>query len=52
MASNDSGSGGGGAMGTPDLSGDVPSADQEENAVVSGGGLVGSDEDGPSEAAK
>ncbi len=39
-------------MGTPDTSGGVPSGDQEENAVVSGGGLVGSDDEGPSEAAK
>ena len=39
-------------MGTPDFSGSNPSADQEENSVVSGGGVVGSDEDGPSEAAK
>ena len=39
------GSGRGGAMGTPDFSPDEasPGVDQEGNAVVSGGGLVGPD---------
>ncbi len=48
------GSGEGGAMGTPSLDPDEapPSADQEANSV-SGGGLIGSDDDkGPSEMAK
>lgn len=49
------GSGRGGALGTPSGTLDVapPSADQEANAVVSGGGLVGPDDDhGPSRAAR
>ena len=49
------GSGRGGAMGTPDFSPDEasPEVDQEGNAVVSGGGLVGPDDDaGPKKAAK
>jgi hypothetical protein len=49
------GSGRGGAMGTPDFSADEtsPEADQEGNAVVSGGGLVGpEDDDDPKEAAR
>ncbi len=52
----DTGSGRGGAMGSagdssPDL---APSdVDQERNSVVSGGGLVGSEDDeGPSNAAR
>ena len=48
------GSGRGGALGTPSrLTEEAPpSSDQEANAVVSGGGLVGPDENGPHEAAK
>lgn len=49
------GSGRGGALGTPTLTLDEapPSLDQEANGVVSGGGLVGPDDDaGPREAAK
>jgi len=47
------GSGRGGALGTPSRLPEEapPSSDQEANAVVSGGGLVGPDEDGPREAA-
>lgn len=50
-----SGSGRGGALGTPSRLPDEapPSVDQEKNAVVSGGGLVGAEDDEePSEAAK
>jgi hypothetical protein len=45
--SSGTGSGRGGALGTPSLTLDEspPSRDQESNAVVSGGGLVGADED-------
>jgi hypothetical protein len=53
--STGSGSGRGGALGAPSLSADEapPSADQEANMVVSGGGLAGPDDgDGPKEAAK
>lgn len=53
--STGTGSGRGGALGTPSLTLDEspPSRDQESNAVVSGGGLVGADEDhGPSRAAR
>jgi hypothetical protein len=41
------GSGRGGALGTPSLTLDEspPSRDQESNAVVSGGGLVGPDDE-------
>lgn len=42
-------------MGTPDFSPDMasPDVDQEANTVVSGGGLVGPDDDaGPKDAAK
>jgi hypothetical protein len=49
------GSGRGGALGTPEFSLDKapPSGDQEVNSVVSGGGLIGSDDDeGPDDAAK
>jgi len=48
------GSGRGGAMGTPSRPDEAPpSQDQEANSVVSGGGLVGSDDDeGPSETAE
>ena len=49
------GSGRGGALGTPSWTLDEapPSADQEANAVVSGGGLVGpDDEEGPHRAAE
>jgi hypothetical protein len=49
------GSGRGGAMGAPSLDPDEapPSADQEANSAVSGGGVVGSKDDaGPSEKAK
>lgn len=49
------GSGRGGATGTPDSSLDEapPSGDQEANAVVSGGGVVGSEDDeGPKDTAK
>ena len=49
------GSGRGGAMGTPDFSLDMatPEVDQEANAVVSGGGLVGPDDNGgPKQAAR
>jgi hypothetical protein len=48
------GSGRGGALGTPSgLPEEAPpSSDQEANAVVSGGGVVGPDDDGPREAAK
>lgn len=49
------GSGRGGALGTPSLTLDEspPSRDQESNAVVSGGGLVGSKDDrDPSRAAR
>jgi hypothetical protein len=49
------GSGNGGALGTPGPLPDEapPSADQEDNDVVSGGGLVGpEDDEGPSEAAE
>jgi hypothetical protein len=55
QTSDGTGSGRGGAMGTPDLSPDEasPEVDQEGNAVVSGGGLVGPDDDaGPKTAAK
>ena len=48
------GSGRGGAMGTPSSLPDEapPSQDQEANAVVSGGGVVGPEDDaGPSDAA-
>jgi len=43
------GSGRGGALGTPSLSLDEapPSADQEANWVVSGGGLAGPEDDEP-----
>ena len=54
-AGTGTGSGRGGAMGTPSLTLDEspPSLDQEANAVVSGGGLVGPDDDrGPSRAAR
>lgn len=50
-----SGSGRGGALGTPSLSLDEapPSEDQEANWVVSGGGLAGAEDDTPpSEAAR
>ena len=49
----DTGSGEGGPLGTPGWLPDEepPSADQEANEVVSGGGLVGADDDeGPSDA--
>ncbi|MGN6781962.1 MAG: hypothetical protein ACTHJH_10705 [Marmoricola sp.] len=49
------GSGRGGALGTPSLSLDEapPSEDQEDNWVVSGGGLAGPEDDAPpSEAAR
>jgi hypothetical protein len=49
------GSGRGGALGTPTLvpTEAGPSLDQEKNAVVSGGGLVGDDPDrGPSREAE
>lgn len=48
------GSGRGGALGTPSRLPEEapPSSDQEANAVVSGGGVVGPDEDGPHQAAK
>jgi hypothetical protein len=49
------GSGRGGALGTPSLTLDeaTPSLDQEKNAVVSGGGVIGSDPDrGPSREAE
>lgn len=49
------GSGRGGPMGTPSgvPAEAPPDVDQEENAVVSGGGLVGpDDEHGPSEEAR
>jgi hypothetical protein len=50
-----SGSGRGGPMGTPSQLVDEasPSSDQEANAVVSGGGLVGpEDDEGPRDAAR
>jgi hypothetical protein len=49
------GSGRGGTLGTPAMTLDEagPSQDQEDNAVVSGGGLVGSRDDAdPSSAAE
>lgn len=48
------GSGRGGALGTPSALPDEtpPSADQEANSVVSGGGLIGAEDDeAPSDAA-
>lgn len=49
-----SGSGRGGALGTPSFTLDEasPSTDQEANAVVSGGGLVGPTDEAPRTAAK
>ena len=50
-----SGSGRGGALGTPGQLPDEPppSADQEANDVVSGGGLVGpEDDEGPRDSAR
>ena len=46
----DGGSGRGGSMGTPSTDAHLapPSTDQDENAVVSGGGLVGDEDDDPS----
>ncbi|MGI8700601.1 MAG: hypothetical protein ACR2JU_05230 [Nocardioidaceae bacterium] len=50
----DTGSGDGGTMGTPSKTGEAapPSQDQESNAVVSGGGVVGEGDDDPSDAAE
>jgi hypothetical protein len=47
------GSGRGGALGTPSKDPDEasPSADQDANEVVSGGGVVGPDDDEPREYA-
>ena len=50
MSNDESGAGGsgrGGAMGTPSKDADLapPGTDQESNAVVSGGGLVGPDDE-------
>ena len=46
----DGGSGDGGGMGTPSTDAHMapPSTDQEENSVVSGGGLAGDEDDVPS----
>ena len=48
------GSGRGGTLGTPSRLPEEapPSADQEANAVVSGGGVVGPTDDEPHDAAK
>lgn len=47
MSDPRSGSGDGGPLGTPDFLPDEapPSAEQEANSVVSGGGVVGPEED-------